>query len=406
MRTNRSWSAAISSASRSRRPSRPSSARSAGSARAAAIATSGVALPSRRSSPTGFPVTSASPNAPSTSSRSWNASPSGSPIARERRSQLRQPAGERGAEVQRPLDRVLRRLVQRDASRRRRVGARGRGRHEVERLSDAELDAELVEDVEHRHRRRTADQHVGVDEREVADEDRHALAEAARLAPPACVVVPSREVPVHGVAVPAHVGTVHDVVVHERERVDELERRGGVDDDRSPSVAAAADERAVAERGAQPLAAGDDERPQLRRAARRARRRRADQRSISRSSRPRMRASTRSATPASAGGNVASRRSMVGGYRAGRRVLGSPSVASGADEASARPGAGEFLSDGWLAALDARARDDRYRCRTSRSLVLEQVVTDVPGPRRGALPRDVSRRRRCASRRGRRHRPT
>ena len=52
-----------------------------GSGSRAAIATSGVALPSRRSSPTGLPVTSASPNAPSTSSRSWNASPSGSPIA-------------------------------------------------------------------------------------------------------------------------------------------------------------------------------------------------------------------------------------------------------------------------------------------------------------------------------------
>ena len=39
-------------------------------ARACAIATSGVGLPSRKSSPTGLPVISASPNAPSTSSRS------------------------------------------------------------------------------------------------------------------------------------------------------------------------------------------------------------------------------------------------------------------------------------------------------------------------------------------------
>ena len=48
---------------------------------AAAAATSGVSLPSRRSSPTGLPVTAASPNTPRMSSRSWKASPSGSPNA-------------------------------------------------------------------------------------------------------------------------------------------------------------------------------------------------------------------------------------------------------------------------------------------------------------------------------------
>ena len=42
-------------------------------------ATSTVRLPSRRSSPAGLPVSAGSPNTPSRSSRSWNASPSGSP---------------------------------------------------------------------------------------------------------------------------------------------------------------------------------------------------------------------------------------------------------------------------------------------------------------------------------------
>ena len=52
-----------------------------GSARCWASATRTVRLPSRRSSPAGLPVSAGSPNTPSTSSRSWNASPSGSPYA-------------------------------------------------------------------------------------------------------------------------------------------------------------------------------------------------------------------------------------------------------------------------------------------------------------------------------------
>ena len=48
---------------RSAEPSRPSSSRSQAAARAEAIAISGVGLPSRRSSPTGLPVTAVSPNA-------------------------------------------------------------------------------------------------------------------------------------------------------------------------------------------------------------------------------------------------------------------------------------------------------------------------------------------------------
>ena len=57
----------------------------------------------------------------------------------------------------------------------------------------------------------------------------------------------------------AHLGAVHDVVVHEREGVHELERGRRVDHTRIVAVAVGADERAVAERRAQPLAAGGDE---------------------------------------------------------------------------------------------------------------------------------------------------
>ena len=65
---------------------------------------------------------------------------------------------------------------------------------------------------------------VRVHEREVADEDRHSLAEAAGLAAPACADVTAGEVPVHRVAIATRVGPVHHVVVDERERVHELER--------------------------------------------------------------------------------------------------------------------------------------------------------------------------------------
>ena len=83
---------------------RPAEARGAPRApstrsRGRAAATSGVSLPSRRSSPTGLPVTATSPNTPSRSSRIWNASPSGRPNAlsgpRARRGG--RPARRRGA---------------------------------------------------------------------------------------------------------------------------------------------------------------------------------------------------------------------------------------------------------------------------------------------------------------------
>ncbi len=67
---------------------------------------------------------------------------------------------------------------------------------------------------------------------------------------------------VHRVVAAARVGAVHDVVVHERKRVHELERRGDVGRDAVVGVAARADEGAVTERGAQTLAADLDERAQ------------------------------------------------------------------------------------------------------------------------------------------------
>ena len=63
-------------------------------------------------------------------------------------------------------------------------------------------------------------------------------------------------------AAPA-LGVVHHVVVEQREGVHQLERGAGVGDDRIVGVAAAADERPVAERRTEPLAARQHESPDL-----------------------------------------------------------------------------------------------------------------------------------------------
>ena len=124
------------------RPTVSSTSRSAGAAAATARASSGVGLPSRRSSPTGLPVTAASPNAPITSSRIWNASPSGSPYALSAGQQLvgRARGGEHGAEVQRALDRVLAALVPADPLGLVPAPLVADAAEDVEELADVELD--------------------------------------------------------------------------------------------------------------------------------------------------------------------------------------------------------------------------------------------------------------------------
>ena len=126
-----------------RRPRRPTGRGRAGCRAAArrprARAPRGRGRPARCACPpTGrrrraCPVTSGSPKTPSRSSRSWNASPSGSPNADSAASALGGGAGEGGADVQRPLDGVLRGLVaqhlhrQLDVGRRRGPAPRRRG---------------------------------------------------------------------------------------------------------------------------------------------------------------------------------------------------------------------------------------------------------------------------------------
>ena len=71
---------------------------------------------------------------------------------------------------------------------------------------------------------------VGVDEGQVADQDRHALAEAAGLAGPDGVGVAVGEPAVHGGRAAADGRAVHDVVVDEGEGLEQLERGAGIDD--------------------------------------------------------------------------------------------------------------------------------------------------------------------------------
>ena len=115
-----------------------------------------------------------------TSSRIWNASPSGSP---KRLSCGQQRVGTIGrsqqrADVQRPLDRVLAALVTGDALGLVEPALATHRAEDVEELTDVELGAQLVPHPPHGVRG-ADEQLVGEHERQVADEDRGAFAEAA-----------------------------------------------------------------------------------------------------------------------------------------------------------------------------------------------------------------------------------
>ena len=228
-------------------------------ASAVARASSGVGLPSRRSSPTGLPVSAESPNAPITSSRIWKASPSGSPNALSGANSSSPRSGAASSAprwsgrsiVYFPL--LYRAMRSAFSSRR-------------SRCTDPRMSRNwptLSSSRSSFHSRHTAVRHtdqqlVRQHEGEVADEDRHPLAEAAGLAGPGR---PSVLAGVHGMggrgAAPAD-GVVHHVVVEQREAVHQLERGAGVDHPPVGAVAAGADERPVAERRPQTLAAGVD----------------------------------------------------------------------------------------------------------------------------------------------------
>ena len=109
---------------RGRRSARRRSGAPDGASASRAYATSTVRLPSRRSSPDGLPVSRSSPKTPSTSSRSWNAIPSGCPNAASAAACGEVGAGERRADRERLLHAVAGGLERCDAQRARRRAAR------------------------------------------------------------------------------------------------------------------------------------------------------------------------------------------------------------------------------------------------------------------------------------------
>src|SRR5438093_367842 len=88
-----------------------------------------------------------------------------------------------------------------------------------------------------------------------------------------------------------------------------------------------------------------------------------------------MRASTRPATGSSASGKAAVR-AAVGAMARGYVV---PSSHSPSDAARSVRSVAEFLSDEWIAALDAAARATQVDAGDADSLAVEPVVRGVPG---------------------------
>ncbi len=160
--------------------------------------------------------------------------------------------------MERPLDRVLGRLVGADAPGSSFGGLAPGGVQHVEVLAHVDLEPELVPHLPGR----AADagqQPVGQDEGQVAHQDGGPLTEAPALAPPPVGLVAGLERHVDGGQAPPRAGAVHDVVVHEGEAVEQLEGGTGLDPDRVGGVAPGAGEAPVAEGRAEALAAAQDE---------------------------------------------------------------------------------------------------------------------------------------------------
>ena len=185
-------------------------------------------LPSTRSSPAGLPVSAGSPNTPSRSSRSWNASPRGRP---KRPSCVELPGrgpGEGGADVDRALDGVLGGLVAQHRHRRLDVRPAARLHGDVEELARDDLVAALLEDGQPGSDllggEAAVAQHVlGPAEQQVAEQDRGGGAVLLGVAaPPGGTVLGLERAVGRGPAAPG-VGGVHEVVVDERAGVQHLQ---------------------------------------------------------------------------------------------------------------------------------------------------------------------------------------
>ena len=159
------------------------------------------------------------------------------PEAGQRLEQHRVGAGQRGADVQRPLDGVLRGLVAQHPHRLLDVRGAARLHRHVEELAGDDLAAGQVEEAE-----RVAhdvvgqpappQQLVGPGQQQVAEQDRGRRAVLLGGPAPALLAVQRRERPVRRRPAAPGVGGVHEVVVHQRARVQQLQGGRGADQGR------------------------------------------------------------------------------------------------------------------------------------------------------------------------------
>ena len=148
-------------------------------------------------------MTAGSPNTPSTSSRSWNATPRSVPSSWKIACTSGSVGGGGGAELKRPGDRVGGGLVGVDGHRRRhRLGAACLG-GDVEVLPAEHLGADvgphpLYATVRVERQVDGGDDVVGPDQGQVAEQDRRRQAELVGRAVPVALAVAVGEQPVHG----------------------------------------------------------------------------------------------------------------------------------------------------------------------------------------------------------------
>ena len=152
-----------------------------------------------------------------------------------RRSVRRRGAGQRGADVERPLDGVLRRLVAQHGHRVVDVGAAARLHGHVEELPGDDLRPAAVEDLERRsdpvqRHAAPAQQLVGPGQQQVAraGSPRRRRTAPGRRGQPARRCAAAKRAVRGGPAAPG-VGGVHQVVVDERAGVQQLERGAGAE---------------------------------------------------------------------------------------------------------------------------------------------------------------------------------
>ena len=136
--------------------------------------------------------------------------------------------GEQRPEVEGSFDRVLAALVAGDPLGGDDAAFRLGGTEDVEELTHVEFDPQLVPDLQSLTRG-AAQELIGIDEREVADEDGHTLTESAGLADPSVLAVQIGVAQMRRALTTTNRRAVHHVVVEQGEGVEQFERRSGVD---------------------------------------------------------------------------------------------------------------------------------------------------------------------------------